>query len=294
MKKFINEGAYGCIYYPGINCNGKKIEDDMVSKIVNDSDANHEIYISKLVKNIKHYQDHFLPVEHYCNVKKKLKVKPCNAMKRHSKFKLLYIPHKKTVSTKYTVNTLYHSLLQSIQLLIQHKLVHFDIKQENIILSDKVYLIDFGLSISMKNIFSNLESAFYTYAVSYYQWPLEVHLLCYRINHGPITYERLTQICNDFVNYHAIIQKLTPRFIQEYKDQSILYFSTFLTLSQKEFIRNCIQSWKTWDNYAVTIYLLDSGYTIPPLFIKNIHYLPKERLSVSYCLTATSASGSTP
>lgn len=289
MKNFINSGSYGCIYYPGMDCNGKELDSSMVSKIVNDQDAQHEIYISKLVRKIKHYQDHFLPVEQYCDVKQKLNIKPCNAMKRHSKFKLLYIRYKEPLAIQQDFKPHYHALLQSIQLLVQHKIVHFDIKEENIILSDKVYLIDFGLSISMKNIFSNLESAFYRYAVSYYLWPLEVHLLCYRIHHGPITYVRLTQICNDFVKHHAIIQQLSPRFIQEYIDQSILYYSTIITLSYKEFIQSCIQSWKTWDNYATTIYLITKGYTIPSLFLKNIHYLPKERLSLSYCLTATSA-----
>jgi len=289
MKNFINSGSYGCIFYPGIDCNGKKIDTSMVSKIVNENDAKHEIHISKLVRNIKNYQDYFLPVEQYCDVKKKLNIKPCNAIKRHSKFKLLYIRYKEPLTVKHEFKPLYHSILQSIQLLTQHKIVHFDLKEENIILSDKVYIIDFGLSISMKNIFSYLDTAFYRYAINYYLWPLEVHLLCYRINHGPITYERLTQICNDFVKHHAIIQRLSPRFIQEYIEQSILYFSTLIQLSYKEFIQTCIQSWKTWDNYAATIYLISENYTIPSIFLKNIHYLPKERLSISYCLTATSA-----
>jgi hypothetical protein len=290
MNKFIDAGAYGCVYYPGMDCKGNTIAAPMVSKIVNDKDAQHEIYMSNLVKQIKQYEDHFLPVESHCDVKRKLPIVKCNAIKHHSKYKILYIPYKETLSTKYEFNTLYHTLLESIQLLIQHKIVHFDIKQGNIILSDKPYILDFNLSFSMKNIMANLETAFYKYQPSYYYWPIEVHLLNYQVNHGPITMIRLTQMCNEFVKHHLMLHKLSDRFIKEYIEGSIAHFATFLELSSKEFIKACIQSWKTWDNYATIIYLFEEGYTIPPMFLKNIHYLPKERLSVSFCLTATSAS----
>ena len=290
MNKYIDTGSYGCIYYPGFDCKGNPITTPMVSKIVNDSDAQHEIDISNLVKKIKNYQDHFLPVENHCNVKQKLPIVKCDAIKHHTKYKILYIPYKETMPTNYDFKQLYHALLQSLQLLIQHKLVHFDIKQGNIILSDKVFILDFNLSISMKNVMVNLENAFYKFQPSYYYWPLEVHLLCYRINHGPVTLPRLTHICNEFVKHHSMLQKLSPRFIKEYTEGSIAHFTSILELSSKEFIKACIQYWKTWDNYATIIYLFEEGYAIPPMFLKNIHYLPKERLSVTKCLTATSAS----
>jgi len=286
MNKLFDSGAYGCVYYPGIDCNGERIENN-VSKIVNVKDAQHEIAISNLVKKIKNYKDHFLPVESHCNVKHPLPIEKCNAIKHHSKFKILYIPYKEHVSKKYEFKSLYHTLLQSIQLLIRNKIVHFDIKPGNIIFSDKVYILDFNLSFSMKQIMSNLENAFYKYHPSYYFWPLEVHLLCYRVNHGPITPSVLTHTCNEFVKHHKMLQKLSERFIQEYIDGSIQYFSSILSLSSKDFIKTCVQSWKTWDNYAATIFMFHEGYAIPPLFLKNIHYLPKERLSVSHCLTAT-------
>jgi hypothetical protein len=290
MNKYIDTGAYGCIYYPGFDCNNNPLASDMVSKISNEITAQREIAISNMVKKIKNYQDHFLPVENHCNVKRPLPIVKCNAIKHHSHYKILYIPYKKTLPTKYDFKTLYHALLQSIQLLIQHKLVHFDIKQGNIILSDKVYILDFNLSFSMKKIRSNLENAFFKFHPSYYYWPLEVHLLCYHVNHGPITMPRLTYICNEFVKHHKMLHKLSPRFINEYIHGSIEHFSTIIELSSKDFIQVCTQSWKTWDNYAAIIYMFEEGYDIHPMFLKNIHYLPKERLSVPYCLTATSAS----
>ena len=163
MKKFIDAGAYGCIYYPGLDCKGNPITTPMVSKIVNDKYAKREIDMSNLVKKIKNYQDHFLPVENHCTVHQKLPIVKCNAIKHHTNYKILYIPYKETLPTHYEFKQLYHQLLQSIQLLIQHKIVHFDIKHDNIIISDKVYILDFNLSFSMKNIMGNLETAFFKY-----------------------------------------------------------------------------------------------------------------------------------
>ena len=287
MSKLFDSGTFGCIYYPGIDCSGN-ILDSMVSKIVNDESAQHEIYISNLIRKIKQYQDHFLPVEHHCNVTQNLPIKKCKTLQHHSKFKILYVPFKKSQPNTLSFNTLYHSLLTSINLLVKHKIVHFDLNQRNIMISDKVYLLDFGLSISMKSIYKQLTTVFYTYHISYYIWPLEVHLLCYLLNKGPITKSSLIEVCNDFVKHHIILQKSSPEFAIEYLDNSILYFSKLLSLSNKEIIHFCIQSWKTWDNYAAIIYLFNQGYSLSPFFLKCIHYLPKERPSIAQCLTATS------
>ena len=120
MSKLIDSGGYGCLYYPGIDCNGKLIEEPMVSKLVNDYSAKREINTGKLVKKIKNYKDHFLPVEHYCNVTKPLPIKKCNLLKGVAHYKIMYVPYKKSIPNKLDFHTLYHALLTSIQLLIKH------------------------------------------------------------------------------------------------------------------------------------------------------------------------------
>jgi hypothetical protein len=288
MSKLINHGNYGCIYYPGIDCNGNIVKENVVSKLIETTSANHEISISNQIRKIKHYQDHFLPVLDSCTVKQFPK-EECKLKKQNAKYKILYVLYKDKLPYSYTFRELYHSLLQSVDLLIQHKIVHFDINSNNIICSDKVYLIDFGLSISMKHVYSQLKERFYMYAIHYYIWPLEVHFICYLLHKGPITTKSLTQICTDFVKHHIILQHSSSEFVKEYLTNSIDYFSKLIDLSLTESIRTCIQSWKTWDNYALILYLFEEGYTIPNTFLKNIHYLPTERISVAHCLTATSS-----
>ena len=292
MSNLIDSGGYGCIYYPKIDCAGNvHIEDKMVSKLINNKDADHELYIAKKLKKIKNYKDYFIPAEGSCTLKKSTKLKPCSALKSyHNKFKILYVPYKKKLPLTLSFPKLYHSLLESVHLLIQHKIVHYDLHENNIINSDRPYIIDFGLSIDINKVYSNLSHYFYTHYIQYYVWPLEVHLLNYRINVGKITPDILSTICHDFVKYNIVLQSSTPKFVKEYTSESIHYYTPIIELPYDEFIKKCIHSWKTWDNYALIIYLFKLNYTIPNLFFKNIHYLPSERLSVSKCLELTAAS----
>ena len=289
MSKLIDSGGYGCIYYPGIDCTGKLLDTPMVSKIVDNYAAQRELYIAKLVKKIKNYKDHFLPIENYCNIQGKLPVKKCRALNNFSKFKILYVPFKQQRNNDIAFKPLYHTLLQSIQLLVQHNIVHFDIKRENIIIAEKVYIIDFGISIGMQTIYKQLLHVFYIYHIRYFQWPLEVHILCYFLNKGPLTQQVINTICTEFVKYNVIFNITTNEFNQEYITKSIEYYSKLLTLSYRDIVNTCLQGWKTWDNYALMIYLYEEGFTkeITPFFMKVVHYLPKERPSIEQCLAAT-------
>jgi len=289
MSKLIDSGGYGCIYYPGIDCSGKIIKEPMVSKIVDTYAAQHELNIAKLVKQINNYKNHFLPIENYCNVHGQLPVKKCAVLTKYSKFKILYVPYKEKRRITLSFKDLYHSLLQSVQLLVQNHIVHFDIKRENIINADKVYLLDFGISFSMKSIFKNLLYVFYTYHIKYFQWPLEVHILSYFLNKGPLTKSVIEMICKDFVKYNVIFDNTTTEFQDEYTKKSIEYYSKLLHLSSRDIVKTCLQGWKTWDNYALMIYLYEEGYSkeITPFFMKTIHYLPSERPSIEQCLAAT-------
>ena len=69
------------------------------------------------------------------------------------------------------------ALLQNV------KIVHFDLKGQNIIFDLKEFapiIIDFGLSLPMEKVKNdNLYDYFYVYAPEYYVWPLEVHYLNY-------------------------------------------------------------------------------------------------------------------
>jgi len=70
-QEFIGQGTYGCVYYPGINCMGKKNKRKTITKIqeinfLSKNELEIGLYIKKHIKNYKHF---FAPVIKACIVK---------------------------------------------------------------------------------------------------------------------------------------------------------------------------------------------------------------------------------
>lgn len=69
MVHLINQGTYGCIYHPGINCKGKKENIRYVTKIQkNEKTIKNELNIGEKVRKIKGYTRLFAPIIKDCNV----------------------------------------------------------------------------------------------------------------------------------------------------------------------------------------------------------------------------------
>ena len=68
--KLIAEGGYGCIFHPGINCDGKEMKTKKyASKIQRmSSSAKNEIQIGNILKNINGYENHFAPIIKHCEI----------------------------------------------------------------------------------------------------------------------------------------------------------------------------------------------------------------------------------
>ena len=70
--EIIGSGTYGCVYFPGFNCKGKKQikSNKLVSKITTDEiGVQSEYEIGQIIKkNIQNYDDFFLIVEKKCSI----------------------------------------------------------------------------------------------------------------------------------------------------------------------------------------------------------------------------------
>ena len=70
MSKLLSQGGFGCVYYPGIKCDGKMDpRTNVVTKLQKrDFNAYNEIKIGEMIKKIQHYKLFFLPVIGNCPV----------------------------------------------------------------------------------------------------------------------------------------------------------------------------------------------------------------------------------
>ena len=184
----IGWGGYGCIFQPSTNCDGSisknKNNKYRTSKIqfYGIGGAKNEIFISNIVKTIPDFKKYFSPVVSSCSVLPLSKLDPfvlknCTSISekkqdynhiittqtryiKHKPIKLI-LKEQKTFSKAYTIllNYVYH-VLEGITLLQKKDIIHFDIKDGNILYAykekvPKPIIIDFGISFLSSYVYES-------------------------------------------------------------------------------------------------------------------------------------------
>jgi len=226
---FLGEGSYGCVYYPGITCKGKKNKKNLITKIqeinfYSDNEKNNGKYIKA---NIKNYSKYLSPVIKYCIVKfntvekSGLNISKCNILFDeynssatrtsplvknslvNEQYILMYSSYIKSYTlkdyysnynTEYVSSILSHSykILYGISLLNNVGIIHNDLHIGNVLINLKnLYpvIIDFGLSFNINN--------------------------CYKLSKDYIDFQYIKKFVHDYRedSYHINIEKRFISFI---------------------------------------------------------------------------------
>ena len=296
MSGLLDQGGFGCIFYPGFNCMGKvsKRGSRFVSKLeVNDFNARNEIYISSLIRQIPNYRLYFLPITASCPISLAAidpkYIDKCKIIEKdYDDYVLLELPYLEHISYAALfadmTRTTRHQFLTFIETfqyisiataaLLERDIVHFDIKEGNILYSTKFenpILIDFGLSIPIQQLNqSNLSDYFYVYAPTYYLWPIEVHAINYMIHKGNLTIEVIGELVDSYVTNNIGLHAFSSHFKDGYTKSAIEFLSGYLNMDKTEAITELIKFYKTWDLYALSImYLKFIRSLFPDGFIKS-------------------------
>ena len=326
----IGRGGFGCVFRPALQCKSgiETKQKDYISKLLVDRSwrINREIKVGAMVRTIENYEDFFAPVLSDCDIKvHKIKqdgMSKCSKMMKLAAEKDKY--KQRLVKLKYidggdmianfnkesTFNSLclffanYPKLLDSLKLLQSKKIVHYDIKENNIIIDKKTknpIIIDFGLSIHLSHI-KDLGRAFYIeWAPEWTLWPIEVHYLGFVINKKRLmTEEELLELAYKYVEYHNVFKKdlkkqISNSDIKKYRNECIGMLRTYTNMGLSKSIKYIIQNyWYTWDNYSLSVmYLIQffvlnmEGFEVNQfnkkfidLLFTNIHPNPSVRLSL--------------
>ena len=281
--KLVSEGGFGCVFYPGIECSGE-ISDNVkiVSKIqVADKNSENEIKVGQIIKKIHGFTNNFSPVVSDCPIEINKLEDPnkskCGIFKKYKKtnfhlMKMVYIKgdpftlymmniKNKTELINNLINS-YNHLLKSISKLIHNKVVHFDLKGNNILFNSimkEPVIIDFGLSIAIEELENvdnkKLKEYFYIYAPDYYIWTLEVHYLCYLIHENPSPDDKeLLDICYKYVKHNHVFLKLYSKdFLKQYIKSCFKQLKKYNNMEKNKRIMFILNTWSTWDNYALSL-----------------------------------------
>ena len=322
MSKLISQGGFGCVYYPGFDTKGKPIVDeDVVVKLQHKSIASqNEVDISKTIMEIPYFKFYFAPILKSQPIQigeiSNTLVKSCKPVNKStsSDFTLMTIPYvnqenyfqsivnadqndTRHIFTQYIDS--YTFLLTSLELLAKKKILHFDIKDDNIVYSREnrnPIIIDFGISIPIDKLNANTwHKHFYVYAIEYYIWCLEIHFISY-LCHEQDTLDKdsVASICKDYVNHCPVFSFFSTDFKSKYIEGATQHYMQYVDMDKDEIIKSLLETWETWDNYSLSIlnlrvltYLFSNEFIQNPtisylieLYTQNIHFDGKQRYSL--------------
>ena len=300
MSKLLTQGGFGCVYYPGIQCDGtpnlsKKVITKLQKKGIS---AENEIIIGKMITKINNFQLFFSPIIKSCsvnlaNIDKHL-LNTCEIINKNKEqqYIILDVPYidgnsiieliaqlsKKGLMI--TIFETYQFLLGSIELLLENKIVHFDLKRDNILYektTNHPILIDFGISLPIDKINrKNIGNYLYVYAPDYYLWPIDVHIICFLLHKTDtkLTKNDAIAIASEYTDNNKVLGIFSDRFKHDYKQFCIEVIEQYVDKDRNEVIDKLMTTYSSWDNYAISIlylnlffFLFSNGYHKNELFI---------------------------
>ena len=302
MSTLLSQGAYGCVFYPGINCQGESYASkNFVTKLQRKGySSQNEANISKKIRNIGDYQLFFVPIQTTCPIKLssigKKQLEECRvAQDTESDYIMMrmgyiesvpffaYITNesdKKQFLFSNMISSFMH-LLNGILKLTQINVVQFDLKSTNILYNvqnNLPLIIDFGISLDMSKFKpSEIKNYFYTYVPSYYVWPFDVHILCLVANKyigttSNITEADIVALAEGYVGFNKALEIFSDEFREKFKQKCLKYGKKFVGKSNDYIITTLTKEevYKTWDNYALSIlYLRFVSYLFARGFSKS-------------------------
>jgi serine/threonine protein kinase len=336
--ELVNQGAYGCLYYPGMHCNGKTMDNLRYATklVVHDEVAENEVAVGNIVKGIVNYGVNFVPVIDTCGVglekvrrhnphalnKCDIAPKTNKNVKPTPKFMLMKMPYidslyfydyvtvigknkKKIISCIFDT---YSYLIESIERLGEHAVVHYDLKMQNILMNlktDMPVIIDFGLSIPIgqQGTSDNRNDAFWTtyfykYSPEYYVWPLEAHVINFlQAGSSPkqsLSRDDVVSICETCVNANVALRIFSKGFRTRYLQACIAQYEPWIGVARDAVRKALLKGWRTWDNYSLSIaylqiigFISETGFTNNHLIVQyvqlllvNVHPDPERRKTV--------------
>lgn len=306
--KFINQGTYGCIFRPAINCKGNLLKSSFITKIqIEKETSDKESKIGYKIKKIKGYSKYFAPILKTCNISigniKNDEIKKCdfidNKTTKIISNKMKYVGDKTLFDfllsileeTPNKINDVifdcYLHLLEGIELLHENNIIHYDLKENNIMYDDNEkypIIIDFGLSFETTNLYKykNMVDAFYVYGPEYKPWCFEIHIICFILRNidengldKQISLPYLNKVIDDFLKKNSIFKYFKESGVfKQYENTLKEFLKQYSELSYNDLINELIKYNYSWDNYSLAMIFFYFIYKTN-IHTNNMKYLLK-------------------
>jgi serine/threonine protein kinase len=293
-QELIGQGTYGCVFKPGFKCDGKNMRTKkFITKIQRKGDTTEKKIGAQVIK-IPHYADFFAPILNTCDISlakiESDEIQKCDFIddvkeeKMYESGKMKYVGKQsleESILEKYIKNPNYimfallrthNHLLAALQKIAKIGIIHFDLKEKNIICNDKTgtpIIIDFGLSIDTKeeNPYKEIQNYKNPY---YFPWPIDV-VFVYKYFENPgfkITERYLQEEIETFTQKSYLYNVLSNEELDEYRKKAFDYYKQFVGGSVKDVYEDSVKYSMTWDNYSLSWVYVN--------ILKNVFYTVSE------------------
>ena len=298
---FLTEGSYGCAFKKE---EPKKRKTKVIVKIQKlNRGAIREDNIGKVIRKIPKYSLYFAPI-----LKTNViilgevtdeEIKKCTIITEEEDTKQKYVTNRIKYVGKYTLGdyiyevfkhkpkqfmrtfyACYFDMLYNVQLLNKNGIIHFDMKENNVIYSEeheRPVIIDFGLSIETKTLTPEKYSEyFFVYGYDYPPWCFDASIISYAVNEfgenlerEMVTAEQIEKLCNNFTNINPLFLNdgetghediFTEGERTAYNKKLKEYLKHFVGRPWKVIVNLHLQFISTWDIYAVHVMFLLFAY----------------------------------
>ena len=317
----INEGAYGCIYHPGIKCNGKLENKRYVTKIQKqNSTTENEWAISRRIrKKIPFFRNYYAPISKQCPVKIAKKyvndVKKCEVFKKETDIAISskeYVSNKirflgntsidtyfRNIGTTHPPMFVWNQLIQShirllhgVRGLLVADIIHMDIKSGNIMVEPVQHhpiLIDFGISVFWKEL--NPSNAFYVYD-TYTPWCFEIFVCNYIVRKITIKESGFKKVSEEEIDELIKQFQYGTQSTAKQTTQNNVFSTDVMPVSTLEQLRKTLktylsnfvdQPWKDVYNHMIqTTYTTWDSYALGVLFLRILDSFKEDEPEVFY------------
>jgi serine/threonine protein kinase len=292
-KSPLAQGTFGCVYHPGFTCNHKPLSTKYITKIHASDElvVQNEIAISKKIQTIPNYELYFSPVLENCKVNlakvERERVEKCKFIKEDidNKKSLTYVSTKIRFiegeslldyvekNPKYsTISFLYKTLCESVKMLAEKEIVHFDLRENNMVVSKQgvPIIIDFGISIDFTKLNNRtMKDAFYAFTTEYKPWCVQIVLIAHLLHNKGKRKSKFTggEPEPDEGNLQSGVQSGGDSEILSIFDKTTKYLANkpylkdaYLKYREKFknpiSLKDLLSTYKRWDTYAVSILLI--------------------------------------
>lgn len=200
----------------------------------------------------------------------------------------------------YTLIEFYKHINRAITRLLDSKLVcnHINI---NSIVVDTMGIpllcnFKFSIDITRNNMIEHLHHLFIEYDPTYLPWCPELHILSFLLTNKleSLSLFNIENILRDCIEYNYLLHNFGNQVVNDFKKKGLAYFKKYMNMPVEFIIRDILEHWRTWDNYAFSILYLQLLIGIHKkikknnkfiivfmkLLVKNISSDPRERLSL--------------